>query len=84
MLLHPQAFVLARFQHPRPNFVTSTLWRAEQAAHGRVGGPKVAAAPAAQSAYVELMETPAFSHASQIAQQNRLGQDFCAVTGKRC
>jgi adenosine deaminase len=38
---------------------------------------EVASRAAAQNQqYVELMETPAFSHASQIAQQNPLGQDF--------
>ena len=38
---------------------------------------EVASRAAAQNQqYVELMETPAFSHAAQIAQQNRLGQDF--------
>jgi adenosine deaminase len=38
---------------------------------------EVASRAAAQNQqYVELMETPTFSHAAQIAQQNPLGQDF--------
>jgi adenosine deaminase len=44
---------------------------------------EVASRAAAQNQqYVELMETPAFSHAAQIAHENPLGQDFAQYRQK--
>src|SRR5271157_3878504 len=44
---------------------------------------EVASRAAAQNQqYVEVMETPAFSHAAQIARENSLGQDFAQYRQK--